>query len=105
MRFIKRTAIALGVVCLLFSIVFAIVRKHRPLGKAPTIQFPSAVSQTTKIQLLKDDFNIISDVSALPPAVLETFRETGGSRLVLANRGAPSIPVMLFGTRACLRNA
>jgi len=92
MRSIKRTAIVLGVVCLLFSIVFAMVRKHRPLGKAPTIQFPSAVSETTKIQLLKEDFNIISDVSTLPPAVLETFRETGGSRLVLANRGATFNP-------------
>src|SRR6266446_4676694 len=92
MRIVKRTAIALGLICFLFSTLILMFwqRRHssKPLGKAPAIEFPSGLSQPTKIQLLEDDFKIVGEVGALPPAVQETFRETGGSRLVLANRGA-----------------
>jgi hypothetical protein len=87
MRIIERSVIALCFVCLLFSIV-AMVREHKPLGEPPAIDFPSAVSQATRIELLQDDFSIINKVRNLPPAVLRRFTEKGGSRLVLADPNA-----------------
>lgn len=60
----------------------------KPIGERPSPDFPSDVSQLIKVKLLTDDYSIINSVSALPPAVLETFKERGGSRVILADPGA-----------------
>ncbi len=83
----------LFVVCL-FAVAMLVLwpRTSAPLAEAPTVEFPSAVSREEKLQLLKDDFRIITDVNALPTPVLRTFKEKGGARLVLANPGAKFNP-------------
>jgi len=87
------TAIAVGLVCLLLStVVWQHAQASKPPGEAPAIEFPSAISQATRIQLLQDDFKIVSRVEDLPRTVLETFKEKGGSRLLLANPGAKFNP-------------
>jgi len=60
----------------------------KPMGQRPPLDFPSEVSQSVKITFLMDDFSVINSLSALPPAVLETFRGKGDSRIVLGDPGA-----------------
>jgi hypothetical protein len=89
---IMKPAILIGLVCLMLSVggVMLLKQRHatKPLGERPSLNFPSEVSQSMKVKLLMDDFSTINSVSALPPAVLETFREKGGSRAVLVDPGA-----------------
>jgi hypothetical protein len=94
MRLTKSTVITVAFMCCLSAaaIIVILQRKSKPLGEAPIIEFPSSVSQATKAQLLKDDFRIVTDVSALPTPVLKAFQEKGGSRSLLANPGAKFNP-------------
>jgi len=93
MRLARRTVIAVALLCCLLAVTILVIRQRtpKPLGEAPSVRFPSAVSQTTKVSLLRDDFEIVTDVSALPSSVLKLFQEKGGARFLLANPGAKFI--------------
>jgi hypothetical protein len=70
------------------SSFFLFRSKPLPLPPAPSVEFSShALSQMEKQQFLEDDFQIIKDVCALPHAVLQSFTEQGGTRLLMANPG------------------
>ena len=60
---------------------------RQPLGQATAIDFPSDVPQAIKVESLKGDFRIITDVRALPAPVFKSLQEEGGSRSVMANPG------------------
>jgi hypothetical protein len=87
-----KTVILIGFACLMLSVGGVMLWKQRyatkPMGERPSLDFPSEVSPFIKVKLLMDDFSTINSVSALPPVVLETFREKGGSRVILADPGA-----------------
>src|SRR5438093_7782803 len=94
MRATTRAVIVVAFICCLSAVALIVFRqsRSRPLAEAAGIEFPAAVSQTTKVQLLKGDFRIITDVSVLPSPVLKAFQERGGSRSHLANPGAKFNP-------------
>src|SRR5256885_17121385 len=81
-------------VCCLSRVAIVVFRQSRSktLAEGDGIEFPAAVSQATKVQLLKDHFRIITDVSVLPTPLLKAFQEKGGSRSLLANPGAKFNP-------------
>jgi hypothetical protein len=59
-----------------------------PLSEVKQIQFtPDKLTEAERLQFLDGDFTIVKDVKLLPPPVLETLTEQGGSRLVIANPG------------------
>jgi len=99
MRDTTRAVIVTAFVCCLSAVTIIVFRqsRSRPLAEAAGIAFPAAVSQATKVQLLKDDFRIITDVSVLPTGVLKAFQEKGGSRSLLANPGAKFNPTDVIG--------
>ena len=56
--------------------------KLRPLGESPLIEFPAVpISQSEVEQFLDGDFQLITDIEALPEPVVKAFTETGGSNL------------------------
>src|SRR5215469_7121916 len=60
----------------------------RPLGESPGIEFPAVpTSQAEAEQFLDGDFQVITDMEALPEPVIKAFTEKGGSRLTVANPG------------------
>src|SRR5438128_7484025 len=89
-----RAVIVVAFVCCMSAVAIVVFRQSRskPLTEGAGIEFPAAVSQATKVQLLKDDFRIITNVSVLPTPVLKAFQEKGGSRSLLANPGAKFNP-------------
>jgi len=94
MRASTRAVIVVAFVCCMSAVAIVVFRQSRskPLTEGAGIEFPAAVSQATKVQLLKDDFRIITDVSVLPTPVLKAFQEKSGSRSLLANPGAKFNP-------------
>jgi hypothetical protein len=78
-------------------ILFVVVRvgvmrylehESRPLGESRRIESSAAgVSQLALVEFLNRDFNIVTDVRALPGPVLQKYTEQGGSRLLMANPG------------------
>jgi hypothetical protein len=85
--------ITLASVILLFVVVRVGVMRYlkdvsRPLGESRRITPSTAgISQSAWLEFLNRDFNIVTDVRALPAAVLQTYTEQGGSRLLMANPG------------------
>jgi hypothetical protein len=85
-------AIVLTCVILLVVVRVGVMRYlkdvSRPLGEGRRIQ-PSAIgiSQSAWLEFLNRDFNIVTDVRALPDPVLQKYTEQGGSRLLMANPG------------------
>ncbi len=85
-------AITLACVILLVAVRVGVMRYlkdvSRPLGEGPIIESSSVgVSQSTWLEFLNRDFNIVTDVGALPGPVLQKYTEPGGSRLLMANPG------------------
>jgi hypothetical protein len=85
-------AIALMCVILFVAVRVGVMRylkdASRPLGEGRRIESSSVgVSQSTWLEFLNRDFNIVTDVSALPGPVLQKYTEPGGSRLLMANPG------------------
>ena len=84
-------------IIVLCALLFALARtgvlrywgqESKPLGEAPTIEFPIAgISQVERQQFLDGDFTILREVKTLSRPVLEAFTEQGGSRLLMANPG------------------
>jgi len=71
------------------AVVFGLTKRDRkPLGEAPSLDFPSTeMAQSARQQFLGGDFTIIKDVGLLPRPVLEKFTQQNGSRPVMANPG------------------
>jgi hypothetical protein len=86
---LTKTLITLAAPSVVPALMLASFVKHsthsKALGQAQMVKFPAKLSKEAKIELLEGDFKIISKASDLPPAVLQTFKETGGSCLVLAD--------------------
>jgi hypothetical protein len=78
-------------------ILFVVVRvgvmrylkdESRPLRESRRIETPAPrVSQPALLEFLNRDFNIVTDVRALPGPVLQKYTEQGSSRLLMANPG------------------
>src|ERR1700682_510012 len=85
-------AIVLTCVILFVAVRVGVMRYlkdvSRPLGEVRRI-VPSAsgISQSAWQEFLTRDFNIVTDVKALPGPVLQKYTEQGGSRLLMANPG------------------
>lgn len=80
----KPVPIVFGLVLLtLIGSSISCVRKIKapPLVEAPSIESPAIA------QFLGSGFLLIDDVRDLPPPVLQSFTEPGGSRLIIANPG------------------
>src|SRR5437867_13279919 len=94
MRATTRAVIVVAFVCCLSAVAIVVFRQSRskPLTEGAGIEFPAAVSQATKVQLLKDDFRIITAVSVLPTPVLKALQENSGCRSLLPNPGAEFDP-------------
>ncbi len=70
------------------SIAYLRKSKSRPLGEAPSIEYPSEkMAESATRQFLEGNFTLIKNVRDLPPPVVRGFTEAGGSRLVIANPG------------------
>src|SRR5256886_12982711 len=106
MRASTRAVIVVAFVCCMAAVAIVVFRQSRskPLTEGAGIEFPAAVSQATKVQLLKDDFRIITDVSVLPTPVLKAFQEKSGSRSLLANPGAKFNPSDVIWDASVPRN-
>ncbi len=87
-RLSARIAVTLTAVLLVYAGVELVRWRLRPLGESPRIEFPAVpISQSEAEQFLDDDFQLITDMKALPEPVIKAFTETGGSRLTVANPG------------------
>jgi hypothetical protein len=72
----------------LFGAIRYMTPDSKPLGEDPRVHLPAVgFSESAWRQFLDSDFRIVTDVSALPSSVLQTFTEEGGSRLLMANPG------------------
>jgi hypothetical protein len=85
-------AITLTCVILFVAVRVGVMRylkdASRPLDEGRRIESSTAgVSQSTWLEFLNRDFNIVTDVRALPGPVLQKYTEQGGSRLLMANPG------------------
>ena len=88
---------AVRAIVLICVILFVVVRVgvmrylkdvSRPLGEGRRIESSAAVfSQSAWLEFLNRDFNIVTDVRALPGSVLQKYIEPSGSRLLMANPG------------------
>jgi hypothetical protein len=88
MRLSTRIAILFAAVLMVYGGVEVVHWKLRPLGESPLIEFPAVpISQSEVEQFLDGDFQLITDMEALPEPVIKAFTETGGSRLTVANPG------------------
>ncbi len=85
-------AIALTCVILFVAVRVGVVHylkdASRPQGEGRRIESSAAgVSQSDWLEFLNRDFNIVTDVRALPGPVLQKYTEPGGSRLLMGNPG------------------
>jgi hypothetical protein len=85
-------AIALTCVILFVAVRVGVMRylkdASRPLGEGQRIESSAAgVSQSAWLEFLNRDFNIVTDVKALPGPVLQKYTEPSGPRLLMANPG------------------
>jgi hypothetical protein len=85
-------AIALLCVILFVAVRVGVVRDlkdaARPSGEGRRVESSAAgVSPSAWLGFLNRDFNIVTDVNALPGPVLQKYTEPGGSRLRMANPG------------------
>jgi hypothetical protein len=88
----KRLSTSIAVTLTAVLLVYAGVEfahwRLRPLRHSPAIKFPAVpISQTEVEQFLDGDFQLITDIQALPKPLIEAFTETGGSRLTIADPG------------------
>jgi hypothetical protein len=87
-RLTTRIAISFATALLVYAGVEVVHWRLRPLGESPRIEFPAVpISQSEVEQFLDGDFQLITDMEALPEPVIKAFTETGGSRLTVANPG------------------
>jgi hypothetical protein len=92
---IRRISIrAIVLVCVILFVVARVgVMRYlkdvsRPLGQGQRIESSAAVvSQPAWLEFLNRDFNIVTDVRALPGSVLQKYIEPSGSRLLMVNPG------------------
>lgn len=87
-RLRTRIAVFSAAALLVCAGVGVVYWRLRPLGESPRIEFPAVpISQSELEQFLDGDFQLITDMKALPEPVIKAFTETGGSRLTVANPG------------------